>query len=111
MLIADANGYDVRIGDIENAYLNAFTEVWTKCGPEFSRVIIGGKVVNMTGRKALVVKALYGLKSSGRQWHELLSDVLRARGWASYRFDADVWHRLPVRNQHSTWAVTIRKNR
>jgi hypothetical protein len=96
MLIADANGYDVRTGDIKNAYLNAFTQekVWIKCGPEFSRVIIDGKVVNMTGRKALVVKALYGLKSSGRQWHKLLSDVLRARGWVSSRFDADVWYRL-----------------
>jgi len=78
MLIADANGYDVRTGDIKNAYLNAFTKekIWITCGPEFSRVIIDGKEVNMTGRRALVVKALYGLKSSGRQWHKLLSDVL-----------------------------------
>ena len=78
MLIADANGYAIYTGDIKNAYLNTFTKekIWITCGPKFSRVIIDRKEVNMTGRRALVVKALYRLKSSGRQWHKLLSDVL-----------------------------------
>jgi hypothetical protein len=51
---ADANGYDVRMGDIKNAYLKAFTKekVWmTTCGPEFTKVIIDGKEINMAGRK------------------------------------------------------------
>jgi hypothetical protein len=71
MLIADANGCDVRVGNIKNAYLYAPTaeKVWTICGPEFVRVIIDGVEYDMSGRKALIVKALYGLKSSGCQWH------------------------------------------
>jgi hypothetical protein len=99
MLIADANGYDVCTGDIKNAYLNAFTKekVWITCGPEFAKVIIDGKEANMAGKRALIVKALYGLKSSGRQWHKCLSDILRGLGWLSSRFDADVWYRLNVK--------------
>ncbi len=79
MLIADANGYDVCIGDIKNAYLYATTteKVWTMCRPEFARVFINGVECNMSGRKVLIVKALYGLKSSGQQWHKLLGDILR----------------------------------
>jgi hypothetical protein len=53
MQIADANEYEVHLGDIKNANLNAFTreKVWITCGLEFSRVIINEKVVNMTGEK------------------------------------------------------------
>jgi hypothetical protein len=51
----------------------------------------------MAGKRALIVKALYGLKSSGRQWHKCLSDILRGLGWLSSRFDADVWYRLNVK--------------
>jgi hypothetical protein len=74
MLIADANGYDVRIVDIKNVYLYAPTaeKVWTICGPECTRVIIDGVECDMSGRRALIVKALYGLKSSGHQWHKYL---------------------------------------
>jgi hypothetical protein len=96
MLIADANGYDVRVGNIKNAYLYAPTaeKVWTICGPEFSRVMIDGVECNMSGRKALIVKALYGLKSSGRQWHKYLGDILRGLGFKPSQFDSDVWYRL-----------------
>jgi hypothetical protein len=74
MLIADANGYDVCIGNIKNAYLYAPTaeKVWTICGPEFARVIIDGVECNMSGRRTLILKALHGLKSSGHQWHKFL---------------------------------------
>jgi hypothetical protein len=96
MLIADANGYDVRVGDVKNAYLCAFTKekVWTTCGPEFTKVTINGKEVNMMGRKAIIVKALYGLKSSGKAWHAHLADILRGWGFTPSRFDPDVWYRL-----------------
>jgi hypothetical protein len=79
MIIADANGLDVHVGDIKIAYLYAPTaeKVWTTCGLEFSRVIINGVECDMSGRRALIVKALYGLKSSGRQWHKFLGDTLK----------------------------------
>jgi len=96
MLIADANGYDVRVGDVKNAYLCAFTKekVWTTCGPEFTKVNINGTEVNMMGRKAIIVKALYGLKSSGKAWHAHLADILRGWGFTPSRFDPDVWYRF-----------------
>jgi hypothetical protein len=94
MLIANANGYDVRVGDVKNAYLCAFTKekVWTTCGPEFIKVNINGQEVNMIGRKAIIVKALYGLKSSGKAWHAHLADILRGMGFTPSRFDPDVWY-------------------
>jgi roadblock/LC7 domain-containing protein len=59
------NDLDVMMGDIENAYLTApITEkVWTVIGPEFG---------DDAGKRALIVRALYGLKSTGAAgitWH------------------------------------------
>jgi len=91
MLIADANRYNVHIGDVKNAYLCAFTKkkVWTTCGPEFIKVNINGQEVNMMGRKAIIVKVLYGLKSSGKARHAHLADILRGMGFTPSRFDPD----------------------
>jgi hypothetical protein len=44
--------------------------------------------------KALIVKAPYGLKSSGWQWHKYLGGVLRGQGFKPSRFDSDMWYRL-----------------
>jgi hypothetical protein len=94
MLIADANGYDVCVGDVKNAYLCSFTKekVWTTCGLEFTKVNINVQEVNMMGRKAIIVKALYGLKSSGKAWHAHLANILRGWGFTPSRFDPDVWY-------------------
>jgi hypothetical protein len=50
------NDLDVKMADIENAYLTApITEkVWNVLVPEF---------VDDAGKRALIVRALYGLKS------------------------------------------------
>jgi hypothetical protein len=56
--LAALNDLDVKMADIENAYLTApITEkVWTVLGPEFG---------DDAGKRALIVRALYGLKSAG----------------------------------------------
>jgi Reverse transcriptase (RNA-dependent DNA polymerase) len=41
----------------------------------------------------LVVKALYGLKSSGARWWEVLADVLRQMGFEPSKADRDIWMR------------------
>jgi len=81
---------------VKNAYLCTFTKekVWITCGPEFIKVNINGQEVNMMGRKAIIVKALYGLKSSGKAWHAHLANILRGLGFTPSRFDPDVWYRL-----------------
>jgi Reverse transcriptase (RNA-dependent DNA polymerase) len=57
-LIAALNDLDIMTADIGNAYLNAFTseKVYTITGPEFGEE---------AGRVAIIIRALYGLKSSG----------------------------------------------
>ncbi len=48
----------------------------------------------MSGRKALILKAQYGLQSSGWQWHKFLGDILRGLGFKPSQFDLDMWYRL-----------------
>ena len=39
----------------------------------------------------LIVKALYGLRSSGAQWQEHMASTLCTAGFTSCKADADVW--------------------
>jgi hypothetical protein len=56
--IAALNDLQVKAGDFQNAYLTApVTEkIWTRLGREFG---------TDCGKKAVIVRALYGLKSAG----------------------------------------------
>ena len=87
-LVAALNGLDVRSADIGNAYLNAPCReaCYIICGPEFGP--------EMEGRKAKIVKALYGLRSSGAAWRAHLATVLTEEmGFKSCRADNDVYYR------------------
>jgi hypothetical protein len=47
-------------GDIGNAYVNAFTKkVYARAGPDGT----------LEGSIVIIVKALYGLRSSSERWH------------------------------------------
>ena len=41
----------------------------------------------------IIVKALYGLKSSGLRWHEQFSDVLHKMGFTPSKAECDIWMR------------------
>ena len=58
LMLAALNALEVKCGDVMNAYITApITEkVWTILEPEFGAD---------QGNKALIVRALYGLKSAG----------------------------------------------
>jgi hypothetical protein len=58
LTIATLNDLEVKVGDVLNAYITAPVKekVWTILGPEFG---------HDTGRSAIIVHALYGLKSAG----------------------------------------------
>jgi len=90
-LIAALNGLDLMAADIGYAYLNAPTKerVYTTCGLEFGQQYVG--------RIAIIAKALYGLKSSGAAWHNMLSGTLHDLGFKSSLADADVWMRPNVK--------------
>jgi hypothetical protein len=75
---------DVMMGDIENAYLTApITEkVWTVLGPEFGED---------AGKRALIVRALYDLKSAGAAFRNHLASCMDHLGWKSCLADRYLW--------------------
>jgi hypothetical protein len=84
--IAALNGLELLGADVQNAYINALTKekVYTMAGLEFG---------SNSGRPAIIVRALYGLKSSGARWCDHLASILRQEGFKSSLADADVWLR------------------
>ena len=85
-LIAALNELDIVGEDVQNAYINAETKekVYTTAGPEFG---------SNAGRPAIIVRALYGLKSSGARWRDHFAAILVQVGFTSSRADPDVWMR------------------
>jgi Reverse transcriptase (RNA-dependent DNA polymerase) len=49
--------------------------------------------VGLEGHTLVIVKALYGLKSSGARWWEVLADVLCQMGFTPSKADNDIWMR------------------
>jgi hypothetical protein len=86
LAVGEANGKVPMVGDIGNAYLEAFTKekVYFIAGPEFGE---------REGHTLVIVKALYGLRTSGARFHERLSDALRDEGWQPSYCDPDLWIR------------------
>src|SRR5210317_481488 len=85
--IAALNGRNILSPDISGAYLNApcAEKVYTVLGKEFG---------DLEGRRAIIVKALYGLKSSGFSWRSTLARTLREEmHFIPCRGDQDVWRR------------------
>jgi len=90
-LLAALNGLELEAADIGNAFLNApcREKIWIRCGPEFGP---------LEGRRAKVVRALYGLKSSGAAWRAHLAKVLRDElEFEPCKADNDVWMRPAVK--------------
>jgi hypothetical protein len=90
LTLAALNDLDVKMADIENAYLTApITEkVCTVLGPEF-----GDDAV----KRALIVRALYGLKSSGEAFRNHLAECMNHLGWHPCRADRDLWMKAETR--------------
>ncbi|KAI2496571.1 Reverse transcriptase (RNA-dependent DNA polymerase) [Fragilaria crotonensis] len=90
-LLAALNDLDLLSCDIQNAYLAAPNKekVWTKftdqLGPEYN------------GKRAIIAKALYGLRSSGRSFRDYLAKNLRELGFASSKADPDLWMKAAVK--------------
>jgi Reverse transcriptase (RNA-dependent DNA polymerase) len=85
-VIAALNDLEIMAADIGNAYLNAYTseKVFTITGPEFG---------DESNRVAILVRALYGLKSSGAAWHACFAQSLFDLGFVSCQSDPDIWRR------------------
>lgn len=88
-LIAALNGLEILGADVQNAYINAKTaeKVYTTAGPEFG---------SNQGRPVVIVRALYGLKSSGARWRDHLASILKGIGFQNSKADPDVWMRKAI---------------
>ena len=84
--LAALNDLEVLCADVQGAYLNAPTseKVYFIAGPEFGRD---------KDRLVKIVRALYGLKSSGANWRAHMAATLRDAGFQSCKADPDVWMR------------------
>ena len=84
LFLAELNGLDTWATDIGNAYLEAETseKVYIITGPEFGE---------LQGHYLVIHKALYGLRSSGYQWHERFADCLREMEFVPTKAEPDIW--------------------
>ena len=79
------NGLNISAFDIGNAYLNAETK-------EKVYFVAGSEWRDNEGRVVIIVRALYGLRSSALQWQKHLEDNLRYDlGYSPSLADDNVW--------------------
>jgi hypothetical protein len=90
LLMAALHDLEVKAADIQNAYLQApcSEKIAVICGPEFGI---------RQGHTALVVRALYGLKSSGAAFRNHLAACMVHLGYTQCAADADLWMKAEVR--------------
>jgi hypothetical protein len=84
-LLAALNDLEVLTADIGNAYLNAPTKekVYSTAGKEFG---------SWSGETVIIVRALYGLKSSGAAWRAHLASSIMSLSYTSCLANPDVWY-------------------
>ena len=84
---AALNGLSVCACDIQNAYLQAPSSEkhFIICGPEFG--------LENEGKKAIIVRALYGGKSAGADYWRHVRKAMSEMGFESCKADPDVWLR------------------
>lgn len=84
--LAELNDLELWSTDITSAYLEAETKekICIIAGPEFG---------DLVGCLLIILKALYGLRGSGKYWHEHLARILLEMGFFPCKADPDVWMR------------------
>jgi hypothetical protein len=87
LLITALNDLEVFTADIQNAYLTSPCQekIYTILGEEFGP--------DRKGKKAIVVRTLYGLKLAGESFRNHLASCPGHLGFTSIRGDPDVWFR------------------
>ena len=72
-----------------NAFLTApcAEKIWTTLGPEFGDDV---------GKKAIILRALYGLKLAGSRFGNYIADCMRLLGYEPCRADPGLWFKAQV---------------
>ena len=91
LTIAALNALEVKAADVEGAYLTApnVEKIWTVLGPEFG---------DDAGKKAIVARALYGLKSAGASFRNHMADCMATLGYKPCKADPDLWMKPATRS-------------
>ena len=86
IFLGKLNNLELWGADIGNAYLEAFTneKLYIVAGPEFQE---------LEGYILIFLKALYGLKSSGKRWAEVIHGILRDMKFLPSKADPCIWLR------------------
>ena len=71
---------------LENAYLEAFTD-------EKLYIVAGSEFQELEGYILIFLKVLYGLKSSGKGWAEVIHGILRDMNFLPSKADPCIWLR------------------
>ena len=84
LTLAALNDLEVKVGDVENAYITAQAreKIWT---------ILGDEHGEDTSKKVIIVRALYGLKSSGAAFRAHVYDCMEAMGYKPCLANPDLW--------------------
>ena len=85
LTLAALNDLEIKTSDIQNAYLTApcSEKILTTLSSEFGP--------DLAGKKALVVRDFYGLKSAGASFRNHLAECMRNLGYSSCLADPDLW--------------------
>ena len=89
LMMAALNALEVKASDIQNAYLTApnAEKIWTTLGVEWGPYC---------GKKALITRALYGLKSAGASFRNHLADCMSHLGYKPCMADPDLWYKPEI---------------
>lgn len=92
---AALNGVDVCAADIQNAYLQDLSSQkhYVICGAEFG--------LENVRKKALILQALYGGKTAGRDFRNHLRECMSHLGFKPCLADPDVWMRSATKSDES----------
>ena len=84
LFIGELNGMEAYVTDIGSAYLESTTneKVCIRRGPEFGP---------MAGHLLIIFKALYGLRSSGKEFGDLLAACLREMGFTPSKAEPQIF--------------------
>ena len=97
IFLGKLNNLELWGDDIGNAYLEAFTDekLFIVAGPEFQE---------LEGYILIFLKALYGLKSSGKRWAEVIHGILRDMKFLPSKADPCIWLRkAPFARTAPSW--------
>jgi len=60
-------------------------------------MVLGAEFGNDAGKSAVIVRALYGLKSAGAAFRAHLASFMRQMGYTSCKADPDLWYKAETR--------------